>query len=156
MVTIPKPVLVIVSFLLPEVAASGQQIITNTRQTPRAERRAFDNAPGWVWLMRPQELKVGHRLGQSSEGLIISGYSVIDDSGVLRVFIVQTGPKMVDAPAYRLVAFDRAGNRYILRQTEAGGFGSGEMRLSNAVFALDPKALAPANAVYLGIERLTP
>jgi hypothetical protein len=77
MVTIPKPVLVMASLLLPGLAASGQQgstttRITTARETPRAERPAFDNAPGWAWLMRPQELKVGHRLGQSSEGLIIS------------------------------------------------------------------------------------
>jgi hypothetical protein len=86
----------------------------------------------------------------------VSGYSVIDETGVLRVFIVQTGPKIVDEPAYRVVVFDRPGKRYLLRQTEAGGFGSGEMRLSNAIFALDSKVLAPANAVYLGIERRTP
>src|SRR5947207_566314 len=121
MVIIPKPVLVIASLLLPGLAASGQQGNTITRETPRAEQPAFDNAPGWAWLMRPQELKVGHRLGQSSEGSIISGYSVIDESGVLRVFIVQTGPKIVDDPACRVVVFDRPGKRYLLRQTEAGG-----------------------------------
>jgi hypothetical protein len=72
---------------------------TGTTAITRSERSKlpnFDSAPGWEWMMRPQELRIGRRFGQLSDNGILSGYSVVDaDGGALRISFVQAGPSVM-------------------------------------------------------------
>ena len=131
---------------------------TAIRPRPQADRPAHSAAPGWAWLMAPQELCVGQQFGQASEAGIVSGYSHVDaDGGGFRIFFVQAGPTpRVDTPAYRLVVFDAAGERYLPKRVQAGGMGNRDTQISNATFALEKDILPPGKAVSVAAEQILP
>lgn len=139
--------------------ANGQAPVTTTTtitiQRPRPEHAA---APGWARMMEPQELRPGRSFGQTSDAGILSGYPHIDaGGGGLRIFFVQagSGPR-VEPPAYRLVVFDAAGQRYLPERVEAGGMGVRDTQLSRAIFLLRPEVLPPGKAAYIAAEQVAP
>jgi hypothetical protein len=132
--------------------------ITTTALRDKGARPEFANEPGWMSLMSPQEMQIGRRWGQAAgDGMMLAGYSLIDsDGGSLRIFFAQAGPNTLDAPAYRLVVFDEAGQSHLPERGEAGGLMSQGNHLPTAIFTLTPKELAPDKAAYIGVEGRTP
>jgi hypothetical protein len=107
--------------------------------------------------MPPQEFQTGRTWGGASEDIILTGYSVVDaEGGVLRFFFVQAGSSVVEAPAYRLVVFDASGRRYLPTRSRGGGLKNRETEVSDALFSLDPKVLAPDKVAYIAVERVKP
>jgi type II secretory pathway pseudopilin PulG len=145
---------------LPQDPNVARESTTITATAPRDKdvRPEFANEPGWMWLMRPQEMRIGRSWGQAGEdGMMLAGYSIIDsDGGPLRIFLAQAGPNALDGPAYRLVVFDEMGRRHLPKRGEAGGLMSQGNHLTTAIFTLAPKELAPDKAAYIGVERRTP
>jgi hypothetical protein len=136
----------------------GSTTTTSERTTPPGNRPRLVAAPGWAWLMEPQELRVGGSFGQTSEAGIVSGYSHVDaGGGGLRIFFVQAGPSpRFDSSDYRLVILDAAGKRHLPKRVQAGGLGAPDTHLSNAIFTLGPEILPPGKAAYIAAERVTP
>ncbi len=134
----------------------GSTTVTEV-QREKGDRPEFPNEPSWTWLMRPRELSIGRKWGQAGEdGMMLTGYPIIDaEGGALRIVFSQAGPSSLDGPAYRLVVFDKAGARHLPNRGESGGFKSRGTYLLTAIFTLDPKVLAPGEAAYIGVERMT-
>ncbi len=130
---------------------------TTVRLIPQVDRPKLDVAPGWTWLMGPTELRPGQCFGQTSDAGIVSGYSHVDAGGNgLRVYFVQAGQRQrVDPPAYHLVIFDAAGQRYLPKLEKAGGLGNRDTQLDQATFTLGADVLPPGNAAYIAAERVT-
>src|SRR4051812_32443950 len=100
--------------------------------------------------MPPQELRIGREWGQAGQGRILAGYCVVDaEGGALRIFLAQTGPKILEFGRYRLVVLDAAGKRYLPKQHSQGGSKIPEAELSTTLFTLDPKTLPPSKAAYV-------
>jgi len=133
-------------------APTGSTTITVVDQANQPE---FVNAPGWTWLIRPEELKIGRTWGWASgDGNVRTGYSVVDaEGGALRLFFVQSGPSILDSPLVRLVVLDAAGKRYLPEEGDSGGFRALQTNVSTSIFTLNPKALSPKKAAYLAVER---
>lgn len=129
---------------------------TTVRATPRGDRPELAVAPGWAWLMPPQELRPGLAFGQTSDDGIVSGYSHVDaEGGGLRFFFVQAGPAPRNfPPTDRLVVFDADGRRYLPKRVKAGGLGNRDTDLSEAIFRLGPEVLPPGKAAYIAAERV--
>jgi len=141
----------------PNVPRGSTTVIT-TAPGGKNARPEFANEPGWIWLMRPQEMRIGRWWGQAGEdGMMLAGYSILDSDGSpLGIVFAQAGPNALDGPAYRLVVFDEAGRRHLPKRGEAGGLVSQGNHLTTAIFTLTPEELAPDKAAYIGMERRTP
>jgi hypothetical protein len=140
--------------------ALGQQerLKEEIKEVPAGERPEFTSEPGWE-LISPQEFRGGRKWGFAKEdGLIVSGYSVVDADGVLRIYCVRTSPGglEVNDPEYRVVVFDAAGKRYLPERDQAGGMGTQATHVSTAVFSLDPQTLAPGQVAYIAVEQAEP
>jgi hypothetical protein len=134
----------------------GQETKTSITTTVR-ERRIEHAEPEAGWLVRPQEFRLDRTWGQVGErGAIVTGYPVVDRGGMLRVFVVQSGPGAVDSPPHRVVVFSREGARHPLRETDAGGMTNRDTEARHAVFTLDPKVLAADEVAEIAIERVKP
>ena len=133
----------------------GSTTVITTAPRDKDARPVFANEPGWIWLMSPQEMRIGCWWGQAGgDGMILAGYSIIDsDGGPLRIFFTQAGPNALDGSTYRLVVFDEAGGRHLPKQGEVGGLMSQGTHLTTAIFTLTAKELAPDKAAYTGVER---
>ncbi len=149
-----KTVLVVLASILGlGLVSLGQQ----ERGTDTGVTTVQEQEPEGGWLMSPQEFHLGRSWGSAGErGVIVTGYSVVDAEGLLRIFMVQSGAGALDSPFYRLVVTDREGGRHPLKWDHAGGLSNRDTVVKNAIFTLDPKILAADKIARIAIERVKP
>lgn len=147
----------------PEGQVQTKTTVTK-RQVDPAEKAKFAASPGWEWLMYPQALRVGESFGQSSEEMVVTGYSHVEaQGGGLRFFIAKARPPKDPLDElgvkYRLVIFDADGRRYLPvhpGNTISKGNGNRTTLVNYSLFSLRPEVLPPEKATHVGFECMIP
>jgi hypothetical protein len=139
---------------------TGQERVESFVVARKTDRPKYVAAPGWAWMMRPRELRLGESFGQAGDSGIMTGYAHADaEGGGLRVFFVQAGASGpgVELPDYRLVIYDASGQRHLLSRPGsvlANGLGNREAQVRYSTFILGAEVLPPGKAAYIAAERM--
>ncbi len=120
----------------------------------------FEAASGWRWLCEPSKriLSVAMADGVVLHQLVEAGGTSRD--GVvgpsrLTVVAAQGGSDERPRREFRPVAYDRAGQRYILASTQSASSGPGpkpEGWAASSLYSLSPNDLAADDVAFVGVE----
>jgi RNA polymerase sigma factor (sigma-70 family) len=130
-------------------AAPAAAELPRAEDLPRQVADPFTNPPGYVWAVRPQEVKQQELSNQRD----VTGTVRTGPDGALEVKVSHP-PRYSRAgrPYYRPVAFDAAARRFLFSLVE----GSVKDRQAVNRYRLPPQVLPADGVTHVGVEELPP
>lgn len=105
----------------------------------------YDNSPGWTWFLAPVPVSPGAAFSRG-------GVLAIIPSDVSDGFSITIGWQPSEGTAYRAVAIDGLGHRYL----PDGEIGPGNEMMSMTRYSWTSEAVPPRDIMHIGFEMLTP